>query len=137
MYKITDVDKFIEATRVLVYNNFDTSKDTNIDLSTTTINSLSKEEQKEIDEILTHQESMSIFLEFCKTKTNKKKTQEYYISEKKYLTFIESLNARMVSNMLSNMVRLGVIESAFDSEANDFVFWVKEDENKSKKNKKS
>ena len=32
----------------------------------------------------------------------------------------------MVSNMISNLVKKGLLESAFDEEKNDFVFWKKD-----------
>jgi hypothetical protein len=34
----------------------------------------------------------------------------------------------MVSNIISGLVQKGLVETAFDEEANDFVFWVKKNE---------
>jgi hypothetical protein len=40
----------------------------------------------------------------------------------------------MVSNLLNNLVNKGVIETGFDSDSNDFVFWIKDnDKNKTEK----
>ena len=39
------------------------------------------------------------------------------------------LNQRMVSNIVRGLVKKGVVDSAFDSERNDFIFWVKDKEN--------
>jgi hypothetical protein len=35
----------------------------------------------------------------------------------------------MVSNILNSLVNKGLVETAYDAEANDFIFWVS-DENK-------
>ena len=63
----------------------------------------------------------------------------YVISEKKYMAMIESFNQRLVSNMLKNLTQIGLLESAYDSELNDFIFWIKEqdqpNENKDQSNK--
>ena len=70
--------------------------------------------------------------------TNKiTKKERYIISTKNYLEMIESFNARMISNLLSHLVSQGFIESAFDTEANDFIFWMKDnaEENKNKEQK--
>jgi hypothetical protein len=53
------------------------------------------------------------------------------------MAFIESLNSRLVSNMLHKLSMEGFLESAFDSNLNDFVFWVKEDEENENTDKKS
>jgi ABC-type xylose transport system substrate-binding protein len=96
----------------------------------TMLEDLVEEERVEIEKILNQEETMCIFKEFSKSKKLKNNNIEYRISEKNYFLFIEALNSRMVSNILNSMVNQGVIESAFDSESNDFVFWIKEnDEN--------
>jgi hypothetical protein len=38
----------------------------------------------------------------------------------------------MVSNILAKLVGDGLLDSAFDSERNDFIFWIKEDDQKQK-----
>lgn len=136
-FKITNIEQFVEATRVLVYNNFG-SVEEDVDTVSIMLQDLLVSERKELEEILPQQEAMTIFLEFCKTKRNKKhKTINYYITDKAYYEFIESLNSRLVSNMLSKMVNKGIIESAFDADANDFVFWIKEDNDKPKNKKQN
>jgi hypothetical protein len=32
----------------------------------------------------------------------------------------------MISNMLNNLVNKGVLDSGFDDESNDFIFWIKD-----------
>jgi hypothetical protein len=39
----------------------------------------------------------------------------------------------MVSNILTKLVSDGIIESAFDTEKNDFIFWVKEQDDQNSK----
>ena len=34
----------------------------------------------------------------------------------------------MVSNILNQLVQKGLVESAFDTESNDFIFWVKDND---------
>lgn len=136
-FKITNIEQFVEATRVLVYNNFGSVED-DVDTVSVMLQDLLASERKELEEVLPQQESMTIFLEFCKINHNKKqKTKSYYITDKAYYGFIESLNSRLVSNMLSKMVNKGIIESAFDVDANDFVFWIKEDNDKPKNKKQN
>jgi hypothetical protein len=38
----------------------------------------------------------------------------------------------MVSNLLANLSRQGLVESAYDESLNDFVFWAKDENNKEK-----
>lgn len=124
-YDIIDLELFVESTRVLVYSSFgnkDNSQEPKIILD---IKDLSKEEAIELNSCLSQQESMSICKEFLKNKSN-----SYRISDKKYYGFIEALNARMVSNMLNKLTQQGLLESAFDEESNDFIFWVKDEDEK-------
>jgi hypothetical protein len=39
----------------------------------------------------------------------------------------------MISNILSKLVSEGLLDSAFDTEKNDFIFWVKENNGKEEK----
>ena len=52
------------------------------------------------------------------------------MNDKMFLAIIESLNERMVSNLLNSLVNKGLVETAYDDEDDDFIFWVKEDNNK-------
>lgn len=132
-YIITDIDLFVESTRVLVYSLFGTNKndedEENFNLS---YDALTEDEQIEIDKCLTHQESAVIAKDFVKIKTKKNK-KFHTISDQEYVSFMEALNSRLVSNMLNSMTRLGILESAFDDKSNDFIFWVA-DENNNKTN---
>ena len=134
-YTITNLEKFVESTRVLVFDAF--GKTDNHDPGELTMNltELKPEEQVEIDSVLSQQEGLIIARDFIREKTRNKKTI-YIISEKKYMAMIESFNERLVSNMLKNLTQSGLLESAYDSELNDFIFWIKEQpyENKDQNN---
>lgn len=139
-FTIIDLEAFVDSTRVLVYELFGNEskgkgKDENIAKTNTDYKKLTKIEQEEINECLTYQESLLISKDFLKERVNKKLNQKkYLISEKSYLSFLESLNARLVSNMLSKMVKQDLLDSAFDEESNDFIFWLKEENDEKDKN---
>jgi hypothetical protein len=139
-FTIIDLEAFVDSTRVLVYELFGNEsrgkgKDENIAKTNTDYKKLTKIEQEEINECLTYQESLLISKDFLKERVNKKlKQKKYLISEKSYLSFLESLNARLVSNMLSKMVKQDLLDSAFDEESNDFIFWLKEENDEKDKN---
>lgn len=121
-YDITDLNLFIESTRVLVYSIFGQTNDDAINVD---IKNLNESEKEEMNKCLSNEESMVISKEFLVMDKN---TKTYKISDKRYKKFIDALNARLVSNMLQKLSRDGLLESAFDEESNDFIFWVKEDE---------
>jgi|688.fasta_scaffold639868_2 hypothetical protein len=139
-FTIIDLEAFVDSTRVLVYELFGNeskgkNKDENIAKTNTDYKKLTKIEQEELNECLPYQESLLISKDFLKERVNKKlKQKKYLISEKSYLSFLESLNARLVSNMLSKMVKQDLLDSAFDEESNDFIFWLKEENNEKDKN---
>jgi hypothetical protein len=134
-YTITNLEKFVESTRVLVFDAFGKTDDHNLSELTLNLTELKPEEQVEIDSVLSQQEGLIIAKDFIREKTRNKKTI-YIISEKKYMAMIESFNERLVSNMLKNLTESGLLESAYDSELNDFIFWIKEQpyENKDQNN---
>lgn len=132
MYIVDDLSKFIESTRVLVFNNFGKTED-EFDPLSFLMDELEKTELEELNQTLTQAECEVMAMSFLK-KQKHRKTQKirYLISRNKYMEMIETFNSRLVSNMLNTLVNKGVLESAYDIEENDFVFWVKEDETKEK-----
>ena len=122
-YKIDDLEGFIKSARVLVFNTFGSDKNTTDSISTD-IEKLSEEEQTELDDVLTQAEALLIAKQFIKEKSNKYTQDiEYFISEKRFLNMVEDLNSRMVSNLLHTLVKKGLLETAYDEEHDDFVFW--------------
>jgi hypothetical protein len=64
-----------------------------------------------------------------KKQFNKKtKAERYLITDKMYMQLIEDMNDRMVSNVLNNLVNKGLLETGYDAESDDFVFWIKDNE---------
>lgn len=124
-YIINDLDEFTDKVRAIVFNNFGVWQDkSDLDML---IDDVKKEDQQELDQILPHQESLLIVKDAVKKQTNRKtKKVRYTLSEKLFVDVIEKLNSRMVSNVLNSLVQKGLVDSAYDSESNDFVFWVKD-----------
>lgn len=130
-YIINDFESFIDSTRALVFNNFANQK-------TDSVNEVSldviPEEQEELDRILSHSETTLIAKEILKKQTNKiNKKIRYLVSDDKYQKLIEALHHRMIGNLLHSLVNKGLIESSFDEEVNDFVFWIKDDKENNRK----
>jgi hypothetical protein len=129
-YIINDLDTFVNTTRTLVFNNF--GKKTG-DESLDIIDTVPPEEIDEFNKILSYEESIIIAKDMLKKQTNKKTMKErYLLSDDIYMQFIDSLNARMVGNILNNLVNKGLVETAFDEESNDFIFWCSEDDENKK-----
>lgn len=126
-YTILDLDGFVEATRVLVFDAFGKEKDTDPNNLVMHIERLKQSEREELESVLTQQEAMMIAKGFMTAKKSKNKNIKYTITENKYFEMIESMNERLVSNMIRNLTKLGLLESAYDTELNDFVFWIKDD----------
>lgn len=131
-FLIKDFEGFVNHARGLVFKVFGESvgaEDIDEDMSTI-YHSLSKLDLEEMDRTLPLEECLLISKQHIKIKTSKKtKETEYYINDKILFALLESFNTRMVSNILNKLSNDGLLESAFDEEKNDFVFWIKEDKN--------
>lgn len=126
---IDDLSQFVEATRVLVFNAFGKTNETQIDELSFFLSELQEEEQDQLNQTLTQEECMIMSKDFVRKEFNKKTKQiRFTISTNKYMEMIESFNGRMISNMLNNLVNRGILESAYDTEANDFIFWIKDND---------
>ena len=124
---IANLSEFTDKARAIVYNNFGVwSNKSDLDVI---IDDVVENEKEEFDKILSHQESLVIVKENIKKERNKlTKKIRYILNDEMFAEIVHKLNDRMVSNIISGLVQKGLIETAFDSEANDFVFWVKEEE---------
>lgn len=125
---INDFDGFVNHTRVITFNAYGKKDSENED----DLIELTNSDQQELDQVLSYNESVAIIKPLLKKEKNKK-TQKirYIINDNLYLEIIQSLSDRMTSNILHSLVKKGLVESAFDTESNDFVFWIK-DEDKEK-----
>jgi hypothetical protein len=133
---IDDIEKFIESTRILVFDSFGETNEKKLDELAYTLDELDSDEIGELNLILSQEECKIIATEYLlKQKHKTKKTIRYLITDKKYMSMIESFNSRMISNLLNNLVNKGMLDTAYDAETNDFIFWVKEDAEETKKQK--
>jgi hypothetical protein len=124
---IEDFDGFVNNARSLVFKFFGQNEEINSDDFGISGTELSKEEFKELNETLTFEESSAIIRNHAKSQIHRKtKAVRYCINDSILMKIIEDLNSRLVSNILNSLVNKGVLESAYDSDENDFVFWIKE-----------
>lgn len=126
---INDLDEFTKSARVIVYNNFGKWKEeSEID---SPIDYVPKEDKKDLDRLLTQDESLLIIKGIAKKQEHKKtKKIRYMITDTMFMNIIEQLNNRMVSNVLQSLVNKGLVESSYDESINDFIFWVKDENSK-------
>lgn len=134
-FQVIDLDKFIESTRVLIFNSFGKTNENQPDELSLVMEDLPKAEIEELNTVLTQEECVIMSKEFLKERRNNKTKQTvFFITNQKYMEMIECFNSRMISNMLNNLVNKGLLETAYDSESNDFVFWIKDnDKNQNEK----
>lgn len=131
---ISNFDEFVDHSRSLVFNYFGEANKIADDSITASLAQMTKEEISEMDKTLTHEESAVIIKNYAKRQINRKtKEVRYCMNDKILQAIIEDLNSRMVSNILNVLVGKGIIESAYDSEKNDFIFWVKDENNTKQK----
>ena len=123
---ITNIEEFIDTTRALVFNSFGKNEDVESDFIDTLIN-IDPEDLEELNDVLDYDECFAITFNMLKKQKNKKTHKiRYIVNNDDFYELIVALNSRMVSNILSKLTNKGLIESAFDEEQNDFIFWVKE-----------
>jgi hypothetical protein len=115
-YYVENLEEFLNQIRKISYEKF-------LEVNQIIKDEVTEKFHEELDEILSKQESDNIALPLLK-----KHKDTYKVSEKTVIKIIEKLNSRMISNSLNKLVSEGVLESGFDSELNDFVFWIKEDQ---------
>lgn len=131
-YVIPNLSEFTDKVRAIVYNNFGVWQDRS-DLDVL-IDDVKESEKEEFDKMLSHQESLTIVKESIKTQRNKITKQiRYILNDDIFAEIVHKLNDRMVSNIMVGLVQKGLVETAFDEEANDFVFWVKDDKEETEK----
>lgn len=130
---VKDFDGFINHSRAIVFKCFGESivDPQNDDDITDILSIIDAQDQEEMDRVLSKSECEIIAKGFMKIKTSKKSNKtKYFINEKILYDILESFNNRMASNIVNKLVNDGVLESAFDMEKNDFIFWRKDIENK-------
>ena len=132
-FVIKDLEEFINASRRLVFQSFGHKTDDQFEIENM-ITDMSEQDQTELDTVLSYDESYSLAEPMLKKQTNKKtKETRYVLTEDLYMSIITALNDRLVSNILNSLVNKGLVETGYDDESNDFVFWIKNEHKDSKK----
>ena len=132
---INDIHDFTDKARAIVFNNFGKWSETKS--HELIIDSVKKKDEDELNQVLSIQESLVIVKQFIKKQKNSKTKQiRYILNDTIFSNIVYNLNNRIVSNILNSLVQKGFIESAFDNESNDFIFWIKEKENEKNENQK-
>jgi DNA-binding HxlR family transcriptional regulator len=131
-YVVPDLELFADKARAIVYNNFGMWQDNDeLDIL---IDDIKDQDQEEFNKVLSHQESLVIIKELVKKQKNKKtKEIRYAVNDTIFADIVYKLNDRMVSNIVNGLVQRGLVESAFDNETNDFVFWIKDTQEEEEK----
>lgn len=125
-YIITDIDKFVNETRKIVFGGFghdDINDEENLEYDDF-MSKLTEADYEELDKTLSQQECMAIVHSYVKPRKTKSGKIRYIITDQMFTNIIEDFNSRLVSNLLNELVKKGLIESSYDAEENDFIFWV-------------
>lgn len=129
MLEIENLDLLVDWSRKLVYCAFGAKEDQqDIEIAMMEAESIDENEEstEELNQVLPLNESIVLIKSYLIRK-KRKSNQEivFFISDDNYHAFLEDLNRRLVSNLIGSLVKKGVLDSAFDDERNDFIFWVK------------
>lgn len=121
LYIMKDPTGFINEVRKLVFAGFGPQ-----DLTDEELKALVMEiDEEEMEKTISLEECKVIAMEYLKPKKIRRRVK-YVLSERGFSDLIEAINARLVSNIITELVDKGELESAWDSEANDFIFWIKD-----------
>ncbi len=129
--EVLNLNKLADFSRRVVYSNFDEDNDKYSDeefLDIVGEMKLNKENREELEQLLPIKETTLILKSLCVVKNRKKKTV-YLIKEVDYDEFLVQLSQRMISNIVLGLVKKDLVETAWDDEKNDFIFWVKKIDN--------
>lgn len=128
-FEVKDLSEFVNSTRKMVFHFFGKLNETeNPNSLLKEIWEMSEEELAELNSTLTYDECLVITKDHLRVET-KKMSERYYVSDSIFMTIVEEINSRLVSNILNRLAAKGLIETAFDDTINDFCFWIS-DENK-------
>lgn len=127
--EISNLDKLVNFSRKIIYSNLgEQYADLTNEDFLNMVENMNSESMNELDRILPMDEAKNIFKPFVKTKKNKKTFEtKLLIMESDYDIVLQQISSRMISNIVRGLVKKGLVESAFDEEKNDFVFWLKKE----------
>lgn len=119
VYTMQDPDEFINQIRRLVFAGFGLK-----DLADNELQHLLDEiDEEEMERTISFDECKLIAMEYLEPKKIRRKIK-YFLTEDNFTNLVEAINTRLVSNLITELVDMGQLESAWDNEANDFIFWV-------------
>lgn len=123
--EISNLEKFTNYIRTMIFVSF-ANDDPERDIMKC-FEELTEQEKEELNNVLEIKECITI-VEGIARRVRSKKTKEikYLINGVMLNHIIDDVNQRMVSNIIKTLVSKGVLESAFDEEKNDFIFWTKD-----------
>jgi len=126
--EISNIDKLVNFSRRLIYYNFDDESEKLSDADFfDQVQKIKQEDLPEMDKYLPFDEAKNIMKSLLIKRRHKKtKIPKLFMKESDYDEVLVQLNKRLVSNIVRGLVNKGVVESAFDDEKNDFIFWVKD-----------
>ena len=125
---INNFDEFIDASRSIIYNSFGKDFDKDDKEEIEKLLDYNKPDREELDKCLSHEESATIAKTVVKKEINKYTDEiTYSLTDSQFMKFLELLNDRMVSNILNNLANMGLVESAYDNDSDDFIFWIKDE----------
>jgi hypothetical protein len=123
VYTMEDPDAFINQIRRLIFAGFGLK-----DLADSELQHLLDEiDEEEMERTISFAECKLIAMEYLEAKKIRRKIK-YFLTEENFTNLVEAINARLVSNLITELVDMGQLESAWDNESNDFIFWVPEND---------
>ena len=126
MYVIKDLDQFAVYIRKISLHKFsETNKVADDEFSSSF---LKEKENINDDEIISIKEVENIIFSLARENNE----EELLLNNKILHNIIEAINERIVTNLLNILANKDIVESAFDEKINDFVFWIKEENDRSK-----
>jgi hypothetical protein len=130
-FVIKDIDYFTNYSRRIVFDSYGQKSEENLDTDKTDLmDNLSKKDKEELDKVLSYEEALNIVKSIAKIQTHKiTKEKRYVITDDSYMEILQCLGDRMTSNILNGLVNRGIVDTAYDSDIDDFVFWVKDKDN--------
>ena len=125
-YEIIDFFGFTSSLREMIIEDFYSEEEK---FKKNKFGGLFKEQKEQIEKRLSLQEAENIVSSFIKTKKDNLGNDSYTISKKSLAKALKDLNTRITSNILKDLVSKGVVDTAYDNEKNDFIFWIKDQGN--------
>lgn len=121
-FEVKNLDDFVDSTRKMIFHFFGKLDTDKINNNIKEIWQMSEEELQELNSTLSLDECMVIVKNQLKVERGVI-DNKYYVSDNIFMTIVEEINSRLVSNILTKLASKGLIETAFDDKANDFIFW--------------